>query len=103
MLNFSKAFDKVSHQHLILKLQYYGIRGRTLDWIFHSYPIVHNKWYTCGGDVSDSVNILSGVLQIRVKTFTFLVYINVTVWVKTRHIRTQTDIPFIAPAYSYTK
>ena len=26
----------------------------------------------------------------------------VTVWAKTRHIRTQTEIHFIAPAYSYT-
>ena len=27
----------------------------------------------------------------------------VTVWAKTRHVRTQTEIHFIAPAYSYTK
>ena len=45
MLDFSKAFDKISHQRHTLKLQYYGIRGSTLDWIFHSYLIVHNKWY----------------------------------------------------------
>ena len=27
----------------------------------------------------------------------------VTVWAKTWHVRTQTEIYFIAPAYSYTK
>ena len=33
VLNFSKAFDKVSHTHLAIKLDYYGIRGSTLAWI----------------------------------------------------------------------
>ena len=33
LLDFSKAFDKVSHQELLLKLHRYGIRGPTLKWI----------------------------------------------------------------------
>ena len=33
LLDFSKAFDKVSHQKLLLKLHRYGIRGPTLKWI----------------------------------------------------------------------
>ena len=33
VLDFSKAFDVVPHQHLLLKLDYYGIRNKTLDWI----------------------------------------------------------------------
>ena len=33
LLYFSKAFDKVSHQKLLLKLHRYGIRGPTLKWI----------------------------------------------------------------------
>jgi len=28
-----KAFDKVPHRHLLYKLDYYGIRGTTNQWI----------------------------------------------------------------------
>ena len=30
-LDFAKAFDKVSHPHLLLKLQHYGIKGQLLE------------------------------------------------------------------------
>jgi len=33
LLDFSKAFDKVSHKLLLLKLKYYGITGETINWI----------------------------------------------------------------------
>ena len=32
LLDFSKAFDKVAHEKLLLKLHHYGIRGDTLKW-----------------------------------------------------------------------
>ena len=32
-LDFSKAFDKVSHQRLAQKLFHYGIKGTLLNWI----------------------------------------------------------------------
>ena len=38
IFDFSKAFDKVPHQRLLSKLNYYGIRGKTLAWI--------NSWLT---------------------------------------------------------
>ena len=33
ILDFSKAFDKVSHERLSQKLKYYGIDGNTITWI----------------------------------------------------------------------
>ena len=33
ILDFSKAFDKVPHSRLCMKLDYYGIRSSTLHWI----------------------------------------------------------------------
>jgi len=32
-LDFAKAFDKVSHKRLIMKMRSHGIRGKILDWI----------------------------------------------------------------------
>ena len=33
LLDFSKAFYKVAHEKLLLKLHFYGIRGNTLNWV----------------------------------------------------------------------
>ena len=33
LLDFSKAFDKVSHEKLLLKLHHCGVRGQVLHWI----------------------------------------------------------------------
>ena len=33
LLDFSKAFDKVAHEKLLLKLHHYCIRGDILNWI----------------------------------------------------------------------
>jgi len=32
-LDFAKAFDKVPHNRLLLKLSNYGIQGQVYDWI----------------------------------------------------------------------
>ena len=76
MLDFSKAFDKVPHEHLILKLQYYGIRGNTLDWI-SSFLSNRTQRVVRGGFASDPVDTLSGVPQgTLLGSLLFLVYIN---------------------------
>ena len=60
VLDFSKAFDKVSHQLLSIKLDYYGIRGSTLRWI-NSFLSDRTQKLILEGAVSDTVKVTSGV------------------------------------------
>ena len=75
-LEFSKAFDKVSHSKLLHKLSYYGIQGQTLLWV---------KGFLCNRSQSVSVNgvhstpckVISSVPQGSVLGPTlFLIYMN---------------------------
>ena len=76
LLDFSKAFDKVAHEKLILKLHQYGIRGNTLNWI---KDLLDNRKQTVviNGINSDQVPFSSGVPQGSVLgSILFLAYIN---------------------------
>ena len=59
-LDFSKAFDKVSHRHLFIKLSYYGIRGSTLSWI-QDFLTNRSQQVILDGCLSDSQAVTSGV------------------------------------------
>ena len=62
LLDFCKAFDKVSHHLLLHKLDHYGIRGSTLKWI-SSFLNGRSQRVVCAMAVatSSSVSVMSGV------------------------------------------
>ena len=75
-LDFNKAFDKVPHQRLLLKLQHYGLRGQLLSWI-ESFLTGRSQKVLVEGKSSSSVPVVSGVAQGSVLgPMLLLLYIN---------------------------
>jgi hypothetical protein len=76
LLDFSKAFDKVPHRRLLMKLDHYGIRGTTLKWI-QDFLIGRTKQVLLDGTHSSTCDVDSGFPQDTVLgLLLFLIFIN---------------------------
>ena len=60
LLDFAKAFDKVPHRRLILKLRHYGLTGQTLHWIT-AFLTNRTQHVLLDGSRSDPTYVSSGV------------------------------------------
>ena len=76
LLDFAKAFDKVPHQRLLHKLNFYGVRDENLHWV-ESFLTNRKQRVLLDGKESSQADVTSGVPQGTVNgPLYFLAFIN---------------------------
>ena len=76
LLDFAKAFDKVAHRRLNLKLEGYGICGKLLNWL-KAFLTGRKQRVILGEFTSEWVKVNSGVIQGSVLgPLLFILFIN---------------------------
>lgn len=75
-IDFSKAFDTLSHKNLITMMERCGIRGKCLNW-FKNYLECRSYRVKIGGNLSEEIMLNSGVPQgSKLGPILYLIYAN---------------------------
>jgi hypothetical protein len=101
ILDFSKAFDKVSHNKLLSKLDWYGIKGKTHSWL-QDFLVGRKQQVVVDGESSGEIDVTSGVPQGTVLgPILFIIYINdITEGIKSQIRLFADDCLIYHPIYS---